>query len=109
MVKDLIKPSYGRPFFVCSDKSNRCSFWVWGDVQPITKPECRHGFPCVICKVKKVSTRIVYSFAVLRKIHANTSSGCLRSLITMLLSTKRIQKHKLTKEFINDFANSLKI
>ena len=53
VVKDLMKPSYGRPFFVCFDQSNPCSFWAWGDVRPIAKPECRHGFPCVIRKVKK--------------------------------------------------------
>ena len=44
VVKNLLKPSYGRPFFVCSDKSNTCSFWAWGDVRPITKPGCRQGF-----------------------------------------------------------------
>ena len=53
VVKNLLKPTYGRPFFVCSDKTNPCSFWVWDDVRPITKPECRHGSPCVIRKVKK--------------------------------------------------------
>mgnify|MGYP002804323653 CR=1 FL=1 len=53
IVKDLMKANYGRPFFVCSDKSKPCSFWVWGDEKPIAKPECRHGFPCVIRKVKK--------------------------------------------------------
>ena len=44
---------WGRPFFVCSDQSNPCSFWVWGDVQHVAKPKCRHGFPSVIRKVKK--------------------------------------------------------
>ena len=53
IVKDLMKASYGRPFFVCSDKSKPCSFWVWGDVKPVAKPESRHGFQCVIRKVKK--------------------------------------------------------
>ena len=53
VVKNLLKSNYGRPFFVCSDQSNPCSFWVWGDVRPIAKPKCRHGFPCVIRKVKK--------------------------------------------------------
>ena len=48
----LLKSNYGRPFFVCSDQSNPCSFWVWGDVQHVAKPKCRHGFPCVIRKVK---------------------------------------------------------
>ena len=53
VVENLLKPNYGRPFFVCSDQSNPCSFWVWGDVQHIAKPKCRHGFPCVIRKVKR--------------------------------------------------------
>ena len=52
-VKNLLKPNYGRLFCVCSEQSNPCSFWVWGDVRPIAKPKCRHGFPCVIRKVKK--------------------------------------------------------
>ena len=47
------KSNYGRPFFVCSDQSNPCSFWVWGDVQHVEKPKCRHGYPCIIRKVKK--------------------------------------------------------
>ena len=53
VVKNLLKSNYGRPFFVCSDQSNPCSFWVWGDVQHVAKPKCRHGFPRVIRKVKK--------------------------------------------------------
>ena len=53
VVKNLLKSNYGRPFFVCSDQSNPCSFWVWGDVQHVAKPKCRHGFPSVIRKVKK--------------------------------------------------------
>ena len=53
VVKDLMKPSFGRPYFACSDKTNTCSFWALGDVRPIPKPECRHGFQCVIRKVKK--------------------------------------------------------
>ena len=53
IVKYLLKANYGRPFFVCSDQTNPCSFWVWGDVQPVAKPKCRHGAPSVIRKVKK--------------------------------------------------------
>ena len=53
VVKNLLKSNYGRPFFVCSDQSNPCFFWAWGDVQHVAKPKCRHGFPCVIRKVKK--------------------------------------------------------
>ena len=53
VVKNLLKSNYGRPFFVCSDQANPCSFWVWGDVQHVAKPKCRHGFSSVIRKVKK--------------------------------------------------------
>ena len=53
VVKNLLKSNYGRPFFVCSDQTNPCSFWTWGDVQHVAKPKCRHGFPSVIRKVKK--------------------------------------------------------
>ena len=42
-----MKARYGRPFFVCSDKSKPFSFWIWGDVKPVAKPECRHGIQCV--------------------------------------------------------------
>ena len=53
VVKDVMKESYGRPYFVCSDKKNPCSFWIWGDMQPPDLPMCRHGYPCVSRKVKK--------------------------------------------------------
>jgi hypothetical protein len=53
VVKDLMKGSYGRPFFVCGEKTKPCPFWMWGDVQPIAKPECHHGLPCLIRKVLK--------------------------------------------------------
>jgi hypothetical protein len=35
VVKDLMKVNYGRPFFVCGEKAKPCSFWMWGDVQPL--------------------------------------------------------------------------
>ena len=53
VVKDLMKVNYGRPFFVCGEKAKPCSFWMWGDVQPLAKPECRHGLPCAVRMVKK--------------------------------------------------------
>ena len=53
VVKDVMKESYGRPSFVCLDKNNPRSFWIWGDVQPQILPMCRHGYPCVSRKVKK--------------------------------------------------------
>ena len=53
VVKDLMKPSYGRPFFVCSESAQPCRFWQWGDVEFQKKPECRHGLTCKVRKVKK--------------------------------------------------------
>ena len=61
VVKDLLKASYGRPFFVCFDQLNPCSFWAWGDVRPIAKPECRPGFQCVIRKVRQSFTLLLCS------------------------------------------------
>ena len=107
VVKNLLKSNYGRPFFVCSDQSNPCSFWAWGDVQHVAKPKCRHGFPCVIRKVKKLSTKIAYSFAVLKMIHATTSNGCPKNLIAAPASPRqKSSKMKNTKN--NTLNNSLK-
>ena len=40
VVKDIFKPSFGRPFFVCPDKEKPCSFWQWRDV---IRPQCCHA------------------------------------------------------------------
>lgn len=53
MVKDKMKQSYGRPFFVCSDRENPCKFWQWGDVFERPRPVCQHGMVCGVRKVKK--------------------------------------------------------
>ena len=53
MVKDKMKESYGRPYFVCSERENHCSFWQWGDIFESPKPFCRHGMVCCGRKVKK--------------------------------------------------------
>ena len=37
VVKDLLKANHGRPFFVCSDQSNSCYFWVWDNVWPVAR------------------------------------------------------------------------
>ena len=50
VVKDILKPSFGRPFFVCPDKEKPCTFWQWGDV---IRPQCYHGEQCSTRKVKK--------------------------------------------------------
>ena len=47
------RSSYGRPYFVCAERMNPCSFWMWADVDAAQRPVCRHGFPCASRKVKK--------------------------------------------------------
>ena len=32
IVKDKMKQSYGRTFFVCSEQENPFKFWQWGDI-----------------------------------------------------------------------------
>ena len=117
VVKDLMKPSYGRPFFVCSDQSNP-SFWAWGDVRPITKPECRHGFPCVIRKLKKEGInkdRLFFCCAQedSRKYFEWVPEEPYYDVKFFRPMIKQDENHEeqyLTNEFINaDLANSLKI
>ena len=61
VVKDVMKESYGRPYFVCSDKKNPCS--LWGDVQPPILPMCRHGYPCVTVRWTHLTALSTCSFA----------------------------------------------
>ena len=53
VVKDPEKESYGRPFFRCSKKDDRCDYFEWGDETIIQKPLCKHGKRCKVWKVKK--------------------------------------------------------
>ena len=53
VVKDPEKESYGRPFFKCSKKNDRCEYFEWGDETIIQKPLCKHGKQCKVWKVKK--------------------------------------------------------
>ena len=38
--------NFGRPYFVCSKKTDRCRYFVWGDQPIIPSPLCEHGKPC---------------------------------------------------------------
>ena len=53
VVNDLQKASFGRPFFTCSKKDERCEYFEWGDEIIIPKPLCKHGKPSKLRKVKK--------------------------------------------------------
>ena len=113
VVKNLLKPTHGWPFFVCSHKTNPCSYWVWGDVRPITKPECRHGSPCVIRKVKKEglnknSCRF-FEWVPHEPTYAHYRNGNFFKPPLEKPSLEKPTEHYLTSEFINDFANNLTI
>ena len=64
VVKDPSKESYGRPFFVCSKKNDRCEYFEWGDETIIEKPFCKHGKRCKVWKVKKEGPNQGRSFLI---------------------------------------------
>ena len=108
-----------------SDKTNPCSYWVWGDVRPITKPECRHGSPWVIRKVKKEGLNKDRRFFCCpndkenscrffvwvpeQPTYAHYRSVNFFKLPLEKTSLEKPTEHYLTTEFINDFANNLAI
>ena len=53
VVKDLPNENFGRPFFRCPKKNERCEFFEWGNEVIIPKPLCKHGKPCKVREVKK--------------------------------------------------------
>ena len=52
-VTDPEDDDFGRPFFMCSKKVDRCYYFAWGDQAIIPRPLCEHGKPCVIRKERK--------------------------------------------------------
>jgi hypothetical protein len=95
-----MKPSYGRPFFVCSDKAKACSFWAWDDVEIPSRPHGRKFFCWPndkenSCKYFDLVPEESYYDANLLQPFQNKS-------------TKKREEHYLTNAFINDF-NSLNI
>ncbi|CAB4007255.1 endonuclease 8-like 3 isoform X1 [Paramuricea clavata] len=42
VVKDMLKKSYGQPYFTCQSRENPCSLWF-----------CYHNKPCAVKQVKK--------------------------------------------------------
>jgi hypothetical protein len=120
VVKDLMKANYGRPFFMCSDKKKPCSFWMWGDVHPIARPECRHGLSCAIRKVKKEGLNKDREFFCCPN---DKESSCKYfdwvpeepyEDISFAesppgKSAEKHEEHYMTNKFINNFASSLDI
>ena len=56
VVKNMLKQSYGRPFFVCSERENPCKFWQLGDIIESPRPLCLHGMVYCERKVRKDGT-----------------------------------------------------
>ena len=113
VVKNLLKSNYGRFFLVCSDQANPCSFWTWGDVQPMArmKPECRHGFQCVVRKVKKETVNKGRLFFCCGQQDSCNyfewmpeDRYCNSKLLPSLQDDER-EKQYSTENFINDLAN----
>jgi hypothetical protein len=53
VVKDMLKKSYGRPYFMCASHENPCSLWMWADQKEVEKPNWYHNEPCAVKRVKK--------------------------------------------------------
>ena len=53
VVKDMMKESYGHPFFVCSKDANKCEYFEWADEIILPKPRCYHNEVCRRWTVKK--------------------------------------------------------
>ena len=105
VVKDLMKASYGRPFFVCAER-------------PIAKPECPHGLECVIRKVKKEGInkdRLFFccpqenSCRYFEWVPEKEHYGPFHCSAFMDPKLPAGKNDYLSKDFINDFAKQLNL
>ena len=62
VVKNVAKQNFGKPFFVCSNIENPCSFWEWGDRVEIPRPTCQLGLVCRVRKVQKEGNNLGHLF-----------------------------------------------
>ena len=53
VVTDTENESFGRSYFVCSKRNERCNYLAWGDEYIIKRPLCKHGKPCEFHTVEK--------------------------------------------------------
>ena len=105
VVKDIFKPSFGRPFFVCSDKEKPCSFWQWGDV---IRPLCYHGEQCSTRKVKKEGTNYGrLSGEIKKKTKTRSSHFPLCILATLLRTGIRLRRLAKISQAVMRIASKL--
>ena len=94
VVKDKMKHSYGRPFFVCSERENPCKFWQWGDIFESPRPLCLHGMVCCERKVKKDGPNQNRLFYCCREtILVISSRGSNKSLVWSTLASYCLATH----------------
>ena len=63
-ITDPKDTDFGRPYFVCSNKTNPCMYFEWGDEVIVPRPLCEHGKPCRKKKEwKKESNKVRYTFS----------------------------------------------
>ena len=65
VVTDMEKESYGRSFFMCSKRKERCNYFAWGDEYIVKRPLCKHGKPCELHTVKKEVPNLLPKFLLL--------------------------------------------
>ncbi len=53
VVKDMLKQSYGHPYFACSKDASRCDYFEWADEIILPKPPCYHNEACKSLAVTK--------------------------------------------------------
>lgn len=53
MVKDKMKLSFGRQFFVCSERESPYLFWQWTGITESLKPICQRSLTCRVREVRK--------------------------------------------------------
>jgi ssDNA-binding Zn-finger/Zn-ribbon topoisomerase 1 len=49
VVKDMLKESFGRPYFTCSMRQNPCSLCIWADENHVEKPNCHQSSRTIVC------------------------------------------------------------
>ena len=75
-VTDPEDDDFGRPYFVCSKKTDRCRYFAWGDQAIIPRPLCEHGEPCRMQKEwKEGPNKGRYFFSCAKQSSYNPARG----------------------------------
>ena len=97
VVKDMLKESFGRPYFTCAMREDPCSLWIWADENHVEKPNCHHGQPCAMRKVKKLGPNTGRRFF---RCSNETSCGYFE-----WIPEESLKPHSVEEPFIPSFYN----